>query len=512
MTSGATLYRSILIYGICLPLAMFLGYMLAMPLDLSSVGFFFLVIGVLVLPVVLRWHYPLMFIFWNTALVLPFLPGRPQAYIAFIGLSFLVAIVTRTMNKRMRFLTVPSVVASLVFLGIVILITAQMNGGIGLRILGGEVIGGKRYVFVFAAILGYFAITAQRIPPEKAGLYLGLFYLPGLSQAVASLIDYINPAFYWIFMVFPVERLPGGETSIARLAGISVAALCVYRYMLGRYGIRGIFLEGRPWRLAVFVGTIAVSLAGGYRSYLILAVMIFCIQFLLEGLLRTRLALALGLAAVLAGMIMLPHVDKLPRTIQRTVAFLPVNIDPEVRVNADASSQWRIEMWKTALPMVPQHLLLGTGYAIDPTALAFSLDIRHRFGADYQTALLCGDFHNGPLSLLIPFGIWGGIGFLWFLVASFGVLRRNYRYGDPSLKMVNTYLLAAFIAQTILFFFVFGALQSDLMTYAGLVGLSVALNGGVAKPSPAPEPEAAQSEEVRLAAIQPQARPVLGRR
>jgi len=42
---------------------------------------------------------------------------------------------------------------------------------------GGEVAGGKRYFYLLLAIIGYFALTAQRIPRERANLYVALFFL-----------------------------------------------------------------------------------------------------------------------------------------------------------------------------------------------------------------------------------------------------------------------------------------------------------------------------------------------
>ena len=58
--------------------------------------------------------------------------------------------------------------------------------------------------------------------------------------------------------------------------------------------------------------------------------------------------------------------NRLPLTFQRALSFLPVNIDAGVRADAQASLDWRIEMWKALLPQVPPHLLLGKGYAITP--------------------------------------------------------------------------------------------------------------------------------------------------
>ena len=103
-----------------------------------------------------------------------------------------------------------------------------------------------------------------------------------------------------------------------------------------------------------------------------------------------------------------------------------------------------------------------------------------------EGAELAGDYHNGPLSVIIPFGLPGTIAFIWFLVAGFKVVRRNYLFGDPAFHRVNTFLFAYFIARVIFFFLVFGGLYSDLASFTGLLALSVSINGGAAKKALAP--------------------------
>jgi len=101
-----------------------------------------------------------------------------------------------------------------------------------------------------------------------------------------------------------------------------------------------------------------------------------------------------------------------------------------------------------------------------------------RFAA---SAAFAGDYHSGPLSVIIPFGIFGAAGFVWFLIAGGRVLYLNHRYGDPSLKLINACLFAYFLCRVISFFFIFGALYYDLYFFTGTVGLSLSLNGGVSR-------------------------------
>jgi hypothetical protein len=61
------------------------------------------------------------------------------------------------------------------------------------------------------------------------------------------------------------------------------------------------------------------------------------------------------------------------------------------------------------------------------------------------------------------------------------VLYWNYRYGDARLRQVNMTLLSFFLTPCIFFFFVFGAISSQLVMFLGILGLNVSLNGGVCR-------------------------------
>jgi O-antigen ligase len=200
---------------------------------------------------------------------------------------------------------------------------------------------------------------------------------------------------------------------------------------------------------------------------------------------------------LIGAVILWTNANKLPLVVQRTMSFLPVKVDPIARGSAEASTQWRLEIWKQAIPQVPKYLLIGKGYSMDPNEL-YLADQSDRQLSDHETILLNGDYHSGPLSVIIPLGVFGAIGFVWFLVAAGRFFYRNHRFGDPRLQRVNTFLLAFFIMKVVFFFFIFGSLYSDLYSFTGLVGLSVSLNG---RPEPVAEPELTEPEQSPLEAF-----------
>jgi hypothetical protein len=523
MINSVAALRSLVVYAICVPLALVLGYLLANPIDLASFTFMGVLVLVLIAPLILKWHQPMLLFSWNMSAVVFFLPGRPNLWLVLAAVGLGIAVLRRAMDKKMRFVNVPSLTWPLLFLVVVVVVTAKFTGGIGFQIFGGGAYGGKRYLILLGTIAAYFAVTAYRIDPERAKRYTALFFLGGATFAIGSLITVISPSFYFIFMVFPVERMPGvilgREETYVRVIGLAFASTALVSFLLSRYGISGIFAQGKRWRLLAFAFSVIIGLFGGFRSMLFAILLTFAIQFYLEGLHRTKLLAVLGLTAVLAGAFLVPFVPKLPPTFQRALAFLPVNVDPMVRQDVQGSTEWRIQMWRRLMPEVPRHLFLGKGYSIDAAEFhAAQQEARSGHQEDFYTAMIAGDYHSGPLSVILPFGIWGAIAWLWLLWAGFRVLYYNYRYGDPALWTINAFLLAAFIAQTFVFFFIFGSLYSDLLKFLGLLGLSVAINGGMRKPvvaAPAPAVEPKKVERRRSAFLPPPrpgvARPVAGR-
>lgn len=248
-------------------------------------------------------------------------------------------------------------------------------------------------------------------------------------------------------------------------------------YLLARYPIRDLLNLNRPLRIFFLFGFLTVCLFGGSRSYLLLILAVTGILFYLEGLLRGKNLPLVVVGVALAGALIFPLADRLPYQIQRALSVLPVKVDPKVAHDAQASTDWRVQMWKRVLPDVPRYLILGKGCALDLREFDFLRQFRFRQDSTGLSAEMVGDYHNGPLSVIIPFGLPGVIALIWFWVAGWRWLVQQYRYGAPELRTVNTLLLALFVARIFHFLVVFGGFYYELVHFTGLVGLSVALNG-----------------------------------
>ena len=480
--------RSLLAYLLVAGAALIVGYALTSPLELMSFAGLLSLAFFLLLPLILRWHHALLVMTWNASMVVFFLPGDPYLWMLMTLISLSVSVVQHLVVPRVPNPRARPVAQALLVLALVVLGTAMARGGFGVKSLGGSSYGGKHYFYLLFAILGYFALAAAPIPAQRAPFYAGCFILGGLTALASHLIYFLGPAFYFLYGFFRVDLAISQAQAdyslhgIARFVGLGTSCFAVVSFMLLRYGIRGLFSIGHPARFLVFVAACLLSLFSGFRSILLMVVLLFSVQLYFERLLSLRVVLAGLLGVVLAGALLVPFASRLPLSVQRTLTILPLDLDPVARLDALSSSEWRLKMWTAMLPDLPRYALLGKGYAINPAELALSEESARRgFVDDFEMARVAGDYHNGPLSVFVPFGSAGLLAFLYFLWASLRLLHRHYREGNPALLGINTLLLSLFVTNCILFFFLFGALSTQLCNFAGIVGLSVALNRGEAR-------------------------------
>lgn len=485
MASTFAVTRNHLIFGVCLPFAVLLGYLLADVNDPVSRVVVATAIGGLSFPLLMRWYHPILIASWNLSAQATFLPGAPflWAFFSLLGLFF--AVLNRSVNSENKFAHVPSLTLPILVFGGIIIITAAMTGGINFQIFGSTGNGGKNYFYILAAIVGFFALSSQTISPKHAYAFAALFYLPGIAAMFTHLAVWAGPAARFIYILFPGElatdyvgQLQAEGFGEARLGGMMAVSFAVFSWMLVRYGIRGVFELGRPWRLGILLIGIALGFLGGFRSHLVSIMLVFGILFVMERMWRTRVMLIVVALALLSTVFLVAFANKLPTTIQRTISFLPFEIDPMIKVQAESTSQWRIDLWKQAVEEVPVYFFRGKGYTFSSDDMYMALYNQTYMGAAgaAQGAAVAGDYHNGPLSLIIPFGIYGLLAFMWLAAAGLIHLYKSYKHGLPALRTINAFLFASFLGKTIFFFSIFGAISNELYVFTGILGLSVALN------------------------------------
>src|SRR5262249_48878918 len=143
-----------------------------------------------------------------------------------------------------------------------------------------------------------------------------------------------------------VNASVGPTEVIARLGGLATACWGIATAMFARYGVREIFASRHVLRLLLFLALMSISMLGGFRSVVVLFILLFSVLFYLEGLMRSRLLPIFILILVLVGALLVGFVQHLPLNVQRTLSVLPLPVDPLAKADAQASSEWRIKIWK----------------------------------------------------------------------------------------------------------------------------------------------------------------------
>lgn len=485
--------RSLIIYAVVVPVAIFVGYSLANPLDYGALTFYGILAAVIASPFLLRWHREILVFSWSASISVFILPGSPNLWLAMVAISLAISVLERIMSSEKQFIKVPQVVVPLIAFALVVLFTAEMTGGFGLRAFGSAVYGGKKYVYLFISILSYFALTARPIPKEKVRLFVTLFFA-GQLTGVIGVFYAISPSWMApLYYVFPPTSDPNEifEIGVTRLGGLGNAGMAVYFLLLAKYGLRGILLGGKPWRILVLLIAFVAIFLGGFRSSLLWFAGTFLLMFFWEGLHRTPLMLVMILIAAMGGTALVPLAHKLPFTFQRALAFLPLDLDSDAKMSADASTEWRLAMWGALLPQIPPHLLLGEGLAISTEEydemMTGNLALQKaaaEVDASQNPLALAADYHNGMLSLIIPFGIWGVVTMLWFIIAGGTVVYHNAKRGPPELFTVNSVLMVLYVWEAMNFCSCVAGLQisTELSMFTGYLGLSIAINNGVYQP------------------------------
>ena len=116
-------------------------------------------------------------------------------------------------------------------------------------------------------------------------------------------------------------------------------------------------------------------------------------------------------------------VVRLPKQMQRALAFLPGKWDADMAKDAAESTEFRLEIWSLWMhDYFPAHPWLGRGFGFrrewaKPNAL-------NPKGLDYRASVEVQNIHNGLFAAVDTFGI---VGTIFFVIWNLRILARTFR-------------------------------------------------------------------------------------
>ncbi|NMC99394.1 MAG: hypothetical protein GYA62_06720 [Bacteroidales bacterium] len=325
---------------------------------------------------------------------------------------------------------------------VVVIVFTMIVRGSGLKILGSELWGGSTYIIlIFSCIL---VINSHKLNISAENIRIGivLLLLGGIIPFINELLIYfgfgriafVGSVIDDTTVINPTTRLQtGGPLSLNLLA---FSFLLYNKNQYNRIIISALFL------ISLIIGGLS-----GHRLALIGFVMFLIFYFYFKQ--KTKKIFFYSLPVVIILILLLPiYVELLPLPFQRMIAFIPgINVNYLVLNDALGSTEWRLKIWDYIFADINKYLLVGKG-------LTFS---SHEFYLASQsssdgifTAFLVGNYHNGPLSFLMVFGIAGIIAlflmsiFYFKLLSNLKTLIINHRLSNDII-VLSAYNITNFL-------------------------------------------------------------------
>ncbi|WP_418177956.1 O-antigen ligase family protein [Akkermansia sp.] len=231
----------------------------------------------------------------------------------------------------------------------------------------------------------------------------------------------------------------------------------------------------RPWWGALLVlGTIGV-LFSGFRSFIAqLLLLFFTISLIYKRWFFCILVPIFGMLLLLllssSGML-----HSFPYGIQRTLSALPfLDVSMQARVNAEASMNWRFEMWEWALDdreHFIQDKVFGDGFSRDISIVKANIyEEAYNLSQDQSSFAWNGLWHSGPISTIQTLGYVGlslylilsviGMTYAWIVSRIY----RNHKY-----KLGILYVSTVYFIKPLTFLLIFGdstTISMDIISLA----------------------------------------------
>jgi hypothetical protein len=312
----------------------------------------------------------------------------------------------------------------LLLANVLYLCTVFVRNPVGLAAFNSEMVGGKPYFNVFIACLAYFVLS--RVPIDlKTACRLPLFLLPAPAfLAVGALMTTHAPGLAGklglslIYADFAPSETAGFD-NVERQIGLLSVGLTGMQILTSYFRPLTLLFPAYFGRFLLAIVFMVAVLFSGFRSALlaIAAYIIFSSYFQRHP--RDLFAFAaIGVVGLTLLTIGNGTLFDLPLAVQRALSFLPGNWDYVATADAQASIDWRVDMWSMVWHEDKwiRNRWLGDGFGITRRELALMESVKNGGvgflgGVDQEAFMINGAYHNGPLSTI---RFVGGVGLVLY--------------------------------------------------------------------------------------------------
>lgn len=366
----------------------------------------------------------------------PILQGQFTPFHIFVAIGVVKFLVADVVLRRTKLTLGSRFDALMVVAFMSILILHGIHDRFGMRFFGSDIWGGKYYVNVMVGLAAFCVIQSAPIKQKVwSALPWAVLSVVSFDLGIAIVTTIFPRLIYVIYPFYSGVSLLGVEDILGirnldvseRILAFSNFGFILTILILASCSIRQLVTPASFPRLLVLMGGVAAALYSGFRTsvvYVILAWVAAGIRDLRWMVLPLLPVLAAGLFALA---FVNSEVVRLPKQMQRSLAFLPGKWDAEMVDDVAASNDFRINIWTLwQQEYFPTHPWFGRGFGFRSEYATPSVYLN--VGSDYRMNVEVGNLHNGLFASLDAFGI---IGTAFFVIWNIGLFVHIFRRTGP---------------------------------------------------------------------------------
>ena len=384
----------------------------------------------------------------------------------------------------------------LIYINLAYLAIVFARNPVGFWAMQSSMVGGRPYFEIGLAFGAFMILSRVQITDFIAKIFPLFFVTPAWCIGILDVIGRVIPQTGYVLNSIYSGVGPEGATAAfqaeaelgtTRMTGLLNAGLSSVLALCAKYNPITLISPLYPHRvmmLAIAFGAIFLS---GFRSVLLFGFLTFLLSSILRGCLKDLwVAAGGGMLALVLLISMQGSVLQLPLTMQRALSWLPGDWDERAVGDAEASSEWRVEMWGWAWndDRILRDRVWGQGFGLsidDMNLIASSITAGGGGasllgGSDREQFMITGSFHSGPLSTIKYIGV-VGLALYYPLMCYMAILawRLCVRARDTKAFPLALFVGIPVMYEPFNFVVIFGGLDSNysqLLFWAGMLNMA----------------------------------------
>jgi hypothetical protein len=352
------------------------------------------------------------------------------------------------------------------------IVQVYLRNPVGLNMFGASSVGARPYFMAAMAFLSAMILANIVVKPEEIKWAMRLSIIGSfLGMGISVLPTRVTGMEAGISVA--ANKTLGDNQESGRIGILSFLGNAIARVVVSFVSpLRALF---HPLWAPLFLISLAAAAGSGYRNSVASVGLIYLVGLAYRGgfasVFIASISGMLGIAALALWNVILP----LPPNIQRALSPFPGTWEKRQIEGADASTEWRVEMWKEALftDHWIQNKILGDGLGLTARELKLLTDIQQGNSAmrstgsglsqQQESMMLTGGYHSGPVETVKTVGY---VGLIILLIAMIRVAVHAHRQ-IMRCRGTEWYPLALFfgiptIVLPIFFVLVFGTFGKDV--------------------------------------------------